>query len=287
MPSDSFEEAGKYYRHSGAFSASGLILGTLGAFFGVAIVAVLYAVVIYYIPFAGTITFLIAAGFGALAGFVAGICLQWGKLRNDAIAFLVSGLLAIEALYLSWAVWVSLLLRGAELELNLWTLLQNPRVLWSLVSEINQVGAWSMRGFTPTGGFLWLLWGLEALLVLGLATLVSAGTMTLPFCERCERWSTVDEDVARFNDPVSDSLKQDVEAGGVDFLRSLGKPSVKDTTWLRADLHRCSSCESLHALSLSRVQVTERKGERRENATNVLQHFLVSKSAAATLRELG
>lgn len=285
MANESHGERSQYYRHSGAVSGAGLILGTLGALVGVAIAAALYAVIIFYIPLAGTITFLLAAGFGGVAGFVAGLCLQWGKLRNGGIAFAVSGLLALEALYVSWAVWASLLLRSSEVAVSPWVLLEHPGVLWSLVNEINQVGAWSFRGFQPTGGFLWFLWGLEALIVVGLTVGVSMGILTLPFCERCERWSQLDEDVARFSDPVSDSLKSDVEAGGVDYLRALGKPSVKDTTWLRADLHHCGACEGLHALSLSKVSVTEHKGERRENAQTILQHLLIPKSAAATLRE--
>lgn len=285
-------EETKYYRHSGSVSGGGLVLGTIAASIGVAIAAAIYAAAVLYIPLAGVITFVLAAGFGSVAGFIVGHALQFGKLRNDKIAFLVASVLALEALYVSWASWTTLLLWRSDVEASFLPLLESPALLWSVVRELNGVGAWSVGGFSPTGGLLWALWGLEALIILGLATLVPLGILTLPFCERCERWSKLDEDIARFadtdsdSDSDSDSLKSSVEGGAVEFLSSLGKPSVKDTTWLRADLHRCPSCDDLHTLTLSRVTVTNDKGERKENAQSILQHLLLPKTAAAALREL-
>ena len=279
-------EQGKYYRHSGAFSIGGLLLASILGTVGVAIAAVLYAALVLYIPLAGFITFILTAGFGVVAGGVSGMALKWGKLRNNGLATLVGVLFGAEAVYVSWAAWTTLLLWRSDVEASGLALAASPGVLWSVASEINQVGAWSLRGFTPTGGFLWLLWGVEALLVFGLTALVSMGMTAVPFCERCERWCEEEENVARFAASDAERVKREAESQPLEFLTSLGPPPEQADTFLRADLHSCPGCHQTHALTLQSVTVTLNKDERKESATEVLRHLLVPSSVAEGVRGL-
>lgn len=281
-------EQGSYYRHSGQFSIGGILLATAGASLGVAVLSAIYAALTLYIPLAGFITFLLAIGFGMGVGLVSGGALVWGKVRNGPLSATFSAAMATLGIYLSWAVWSWLLLNRSDVEASLMAIVPDPSLLWSVVAEVNRSGAWSIGGFTPSGAALWVLWGLEGTLVFAPAFFVSLGMTAVPFCERCERWCEATQDAARVAHCETDVLRQGIETSPLDFLKRLGSPSVRDTTWIRADLHSCPSCDSLTTLSLSEVTVNVNdKGERNEVETELIHQLQISPRDAEGVRALG
>jgi hypothetical protein len=281
-------EQGSYYRHSGHFSLGGLFLATAGAGLLVAALSAIYTALILYIPLAGFITFLLAIGFGMGVGLVSGRALLLGKVRNGPLSTAVSATMAFLGVYLSWAAWSWLLLNRMNVEADLMAIVPSPSILWSVMTEVNEAGAWSIGGFTPSGAVLWVLWGLEATLICTPAFFVSLGMTAVPFCERCERWCEAAQDAARISHCEADVLRQGVEASPLDFLKRLGAPSVRDTTWIRADLHACPSCDNLTTLSLREVTVSvNEKGERNEVERELIHQLRVSLGDAEGVRALG
>lgn len=274
-----------YYDHSGEFSVGPLILGTFAAIVVGAVLSAIYAALILYIPFAGWITFILAIGYGVLLGLVIGRGLKWAKVRHDGIAFLSSLVAASTSFYVSWATWTALVLAGSTDGTDLLAVVSRPAAVWAILHEINAVGAWSLSGFTPTGAALWVLWGLEAVLILAPGVLVPLGVLAVPFCESCERWCEPETDVARLASCEPAELKEGLESRRVDALRELGAPAARDATWIRADLHDCPSCRDLHTLTLTSVRVSVGDdGEQTEQETQAVSQFLVTTPEAETIR---
>ena len=276
-----------YYQHSGQFALGSVILGTIAAAAMGSVLAAAYAAVVLYIPFAGVISFILSIGFGVLLGLTIAAALRWAKVRHEGILFLSSATAASSALYVSWAVWTWLLLRQSDVEAHVLALVQKPDVVWGLLGEINAVGAWSMSGFTPTGAVLWVLWGLEALLILVPAVLLPLGVLSVPFCERCDIWCEPSEDVARLSACEPSQLKSHMDAKELDVLLELGNPAEHDDTWIRVDLHDCPSCGNLHTMTLKSISVTVvDDGEHQQKELEVVNHLLLNTEEAHQIRAL-
>lgn len=276
-----------YYRHSGQFSLGSVALGTLAATAIGSALAAAYAALVLYIPLAGVITFILSIGFGVLLGLVTAGALRWAKVRHEGIAFLSSATVALSSFYVSWAVWTWLLLRQSKVEAHLSALAAQPEILWGVVGDINAMGAWSMSGATPTGAVLWVLWGVEALLILVPAVLVPLGVLAVPFCDRCDAWCDASEGVARLTVSEADELKSLMEAKRIDALERLGAAGERDTDWIRVDLHDCPSCDNLHTLTLKSVSVSVADdGDRQQKEVALVDHLLLTTEESHRIRAL-
>src|SRR5688572_3905604 len=172
-----------YYRHSGRFSPPGALIGLAGGLLAGVALAFAYAYSLAYIPIVGIVTFILSAGFGALVGFVTGRLLRVGHVRNNAVTTIVTLTVALVAFYMSWVAWIHAIAGRADADIPLAEIASQPALVWELVQEINKVGAWSLKGFTPTGTFLWILWAIEACLIVVPVFLVTSAMLGgRPYC---------------------------------------------------------------------------------------------------------
>ena len=147
----------QYYEHSGYFSPVLFVpalLVTLGASF---FFAWLYALLIYYIPFIYINAFL-TVGFAFAITMTIGLAMKGAKLRNNFLFGAVSLVVAVAAYVAHWAVWLGHLLRaGSDIEISALEIFLQPAVTWSVIVELNSVGAWSLLGIQVSGVFLALI----------------------------------------------------------------------------------------------------------------------------------
>ena len=277
-----------YYTHSGKFNPIGLLLG-LGAG-AVAAVAVpyVYSYVILYLPFAGYISFALAALCGGGVGWVLGHAFRIGNVRNKPLTLLAGVALGTFALYYSWAVWVYAFAKDGGAEVTIAGLVSQPQVLWAIVQEINALGAWTMAGaWTPTGGILWALWGIEALLIFSVAALYPLSCIEEPFCESCKQWFDASEDVVRLPPGNPVWLQQQLEMKHFNSLAKLGKVKLDAPGWFRLDLHSCTSCLQAHTLSVKTVRVNPANQEGNGlDVADYLDHILLTSEQANYIRTL-
>ncbi len=261
-----------------AFVASALA----GSMFGA-----IYAYVILYLPFAGWITFLIAAAFAVATGAVTAYTLKKQKTRNISVALLVSLVVSVISYYVSWGIWVYAFLRRNDVAVQLDTILSNPAALWTAVQAINETGAWTVRSWTPTGGMLWTLWAVEAgIVILGAMFMVLGMMLGEVFCERCSLWCKLEEEVCRVSASGVSTAKEWAEAKDFDRLANLGPPATADAEWLRFDLYACPRCRMTNTLTMKRVAVTtDKDGDKSTDEAEILEKLLISGSEAATIRE--
>ncbi len=276
-----------HYRPSGELSPLAfptvLLLGVPAAL----LLATVYAYTILYMPIAGYVTFILSGGFGLLAGVAFGFVLRLGKVRNQAVGFGLALLLGLFAFYMHWVIWVYGFLGRAEVEASLLALLFQPAVLWDIILRINETGAWELFHSTPTGVVLWILWTVEALLILGPVLIVAPSMTSAPYCERCHKWCDEEEGVQSLRTTDDDTVKAHAEAKNFVALSALGSPEMGEPCFLRLDVHHCPSCSHTNALSVQRVTLSrDDKGKESKSTDAVVTHLLLTGSELAQLRAM-
>lgn len=276
-----------YYKPSGEFSPVGVALLFVIALPAAAMLAVVYAYSILYIPIAGYVSFILSAGFGVLVGMVTSARLRSGKVRNDGLAWISATLIALLAFYVHWGVWTYGFLTRADVETSVIGLLLSPSALWDIILSINEQGAWTMKGNTPTGGWLWAFWTLEALLILVPAIVVGAISASDPFCERCKEWCKEHDDVLRLQPQDEAQVKSKAEAKDFHGLAQLGGAGADAAHYLRLDLTQCPTCDQTSTLTIQDVTVSvDKEGKHSESKSHFVSNLLLSASELAQVRAL-
>lgn len=191
-----------YYQPSGKYSPSAFIYFLIIALIALPILGLIYAYAIWYIPLI-YVNFIIAGGFGFAVGWLINkFVIGRGKVRNTKLAILFGVLSGLIALYFHWAVWMDLVLNAGESIgserigitvsnikiLQVFSLATNPSSLFELIGLVNETGTWGIRGGTVSGTFLSVIWIIELLIVVIVATLIPIGTSREPFCEIDNNW---------------------------------------------------------------------------------------------------
>lgn len=129
-------------------------------------------------------------------------------------------------------------------------------VLGSLLVR-NEIGV-TIKRAKVTGWFLWGVWGVEALIVSGIACLAASTAASRTFCEECELWC---EEHAQFQVPASqaselaEAIRSNVP-NSVAAIREKPNPASEegDATLL---LHSCPRCD----LSFAEIRLRVPKGK--------------------------
>lgn len=277
-----------YYRHSGRFTVSGVILALLLGGLAMAGLAFVYAYVVLYCPFI-YVNFIATALYGGAAGAIGTAVLKNRRVRNTSVAATVGLLLGLAAVYMGWVVWMFAFLGRADAERNIVSLATYPALLWAYILRVNEVGAWNLGSVTPTGSALWIVWGAEALLITGVAVLIANFMMKEePYCEACNNWCTQEPKVAELQSCDLSELKRRLEMKDLGFLRSLGARAADAGNWLRVSLYGCKQCHLTNALTVSTVTVTVDKNNKASSKTaRVIENLLITPAECDSIRRIG
>ena len=277
-----------YYKHSGHFSVSGLLIAAALGCAAALLLGFSYSHGLVLIT-DERMALVATIAFGGLLGVAVGYGLVWGKVRNQPIAVALTSTVSVLALYMSWAEWVSLTLESEHLETINWLkLAARPGLLWSLICAINQDGTWSLGSDPVTKGTtLWVVWIVEAALVIGLALSIQKAILGLhAFCERCERWCSRGAKIPLARPQNLTQLKLQLEANDLRTLDGLG-PASPGGDHLTAELDSCPQCRQLDTLSLTVTTIRkDRIGRTAIRNTKVLEHLLIPPASAQVLRQL-
>ncbi len=307
-------QVGQPYRPSGAFgvrdTVSMMILGTVVAALGAALV---WLWEISPIPTLVLITPLLQ---GACIGGVLMFMIRRMRIRNPALSGVLGfacGLLSITLvhyghyLHLSSALQTSIAegirndpqLTNEERAQELAALEKDPNAVVDRVLKFQTgghggfVGSMMLRNeqgvtikhTTVSGGFLWALWGGEALMVAGFAGSMASGQASSPYCEDCQAWCAESKGVSHFAAGHADQLITAIQAddlAGVNALRTT-EPEVDLPGATAIDLHSCAGCD----LTLATVVLRVPKGKKNEIKELVkLKQVRLSPSVAEAVRQV-
>lgn len=191
-----------YYKPSGKFSILSFLYFVPTALLIIPIISLIYAYLIWYIPFI-YFNFFITIGFGFLVGFtVSMLVIKKGKVRNKYLAAFFGLFAAVVAIYFDFVVYVDLAINAGETVgnnrigitvsnikfLDVFALAIQPDVLLQYIVELNSVGTWGIRGATASGYFLTFVWLIEFIMIAGVSIFVNFITAKDPFCELSDDW---------------------------------------------------------------------------------------------------
>ncbi len=223
-----------YYAPSGKFSNLSILYFILAALIAFPILGLIYSYCIWYIPFV-YINFFITAGFGfALGWLISFLVINLGKVRNTSMATLFGALGGLIAIYFHWAVWVDLVINvssGSESDMiatsnikifEVFSLAQNPGVLFSLIKEINGFGTWGIVGGAVSGTFLTLIWLVEFIIIMAISTLLPMGAARKPFSETDDSWFEEQQLAPFIFIDAKEKLIADIEEADVEAFQAIG-----------------------------------------------------------------
>lgn len=192
----------KYYKSSGKFSSIFILYFLLISVIVFPILGLIYAYCIWYIPFI-YINFFITMIFGFLIGFViAQFVIKKGKVRNPSLGFIIGLTGAFLAMYFHWTIWIDLVINARETFgsnkvgitvsnidfLQTFSLLFRPDLVFGYIGQVNEYGTWGIRGATVSGTFLWLIWFVELIIVIAIASFLPYLEAKKPFSESTNSW---------------------------------------------------------------------------------------------------
>ena len=273
------QSAGNYYRHSGKFGLLGLAYMLVFGAVGALVLGLVYAYADDYIPLVYFNLLLVVAygcGVGACVHFGA----KLGKVRNVPLLLLGGFVAGLMAEYSNWVWWVYAYSKQE-------VLVYMPADLWQVIQEVNEQGAWSVFGSTPTGVELWAYWGLEALVIVAGSTAIAWLTLSsLPFCEACGRWADSKDTVSPL-DAVAEpqKFKAKLELKDYEAVKSLHKMPAGAMAYTEVVLQKCPSCNDSNFMTVQAVTVTlDKKGKANRRTANVLQNLILGPDAYRSIK---
>jgi hypothetical protein len=285
-----------YYQPSNKMPVSGALICLLGGVVAAAVLAVVYVYAIWYIPFV-YINLFICLGFGFALAMVMILLVRAGKIRNPRGASMLSLVVGLAAVYLEWTMYLTLLLNSettgtgkdadtsTSFSFSLFVdVLTHPARMWEYILRLNETGSWSLKGATPSGTFLWLIWAIELLLIVGLPYLLARSQASDPFSESANEWAE-EEALAHPIGFASDvaSTRSALESGQFNSLTP-HLTEADEEQFARLRLYHVPNDPFCHYLTLDNVtKKLDSKGKSTETTENVVQHLTIS---SATYQEL-
>ncbi len=271
-------ENNSYYTHSGNTPTLSILLTIAFGLCAALILSAVYGYAIFYIPII-YLNFFITLGFGFLVGIAVGTGGKIGKARNTQFYGVLGFAMGLFAAY---AGWVMYFYAGSEQSFFPYHL----KDLWANMQFLTESGIWSIFGWTPTGWQLYVIWGIEALMIIGASTLIAIGFVdTTPFCEECNTWvenGQVIEGLENIEDRAS--FKSDIEQGKIERLSELKQLKSESNYGTEVHLSSCVSCSNTHFLSLECTAVTmDDDGKLEKTSDRFMQNFILSNDQYATL----
>ena len=221
------------------------------------------------------LSLLATVAFGFSLGAVASRAGKIGKMRSPLINGLAGLVIGGVGLYVSWIAWLHSLA-------DVW--LFEPGDLWHAIQHVARRGAWSIKNSTPKGVVLYVIWSVEAALILMIAVFMAHRAGGRPFCEKCDRWAERIFSGLRFGVPGDEAqLKAELLGGSLNALPQL--PQATGDRWTEAKLAACPACRQKGYFTVEAIHSTvDRKGKERTKRTPIVDNLILNGDLLAHAR---
>jgi len=278
-----------YYQPSNKMPLAGVLGLLAGGMVAALLLALVYIYAVWYIPFV-YINFFLCLGFGLVLGGALALLVRAGKLRSPGAVGALALLVGLVAVYLEWGVYLTLIFNSestgsganaatsTSFSLSLFLdILTHPGAMWLALQKINETGTWSLKGSTPSGVFLAVIWVIEAAIILGGTYLMAKAQATEPFSETSNEWAT-EETLAHpltFAQDVA-TTRTALESGQLHHLTP-HTATEAEAPFARLKLHSAPNDPNCRYLTLENVTTTlDKKGKPSQSTATVVQHLAIS-----------
>jgi hypothetical protein len=179
---------------SGNIFIVGILLGPIL----VTLLSIIYAYIDVYNPivYATLLVFI-----GLLLGIIIiqKLVIRLSKCRSKGSSIIYGIVTGLFGVYASWCAFLYVMFRREDLPVELLDLMLSPSLVFEMAQSLSVDGYYTLFGTTVKGGFLWFIWIVEAIGILGAGALGGLAIMHEEiFCEDCNRWAE-DIDFAMVN----------------------------------------------------------------------------------------
>ena len=269
-----------YYKESGAVGLIGIVLISVVGLVLSGILGIIYGFAILFIPFI-YLNFFITLAYGGAIGYSLGKIGYFTKIRNYTVIVIFGVLFGFVAEYFGWVFWIQAFRDSGAPDFSIFEVFED-------MGRIANRGAWSIFGITPTGIALYIIWIIEAIMIIGAAVVFAiTGFGSKPFCERCNSWTdeiNLKSTLNGTSNPIK--LVTELENKNFDSLIQLAsKESVFRQT--RVTLSTCKKCNNEYYLTLNDVKVTiNDKGKAEESEDTIVENLIINKQEFEEIKNL-
>ena len=265
------QTSSRYYQPSTEIDVVNLVkLIGLGIVAGI-ILGGVYAYANFYVPLI-YIGALITAAFAFGLGYVISEAAKILKVRNPLTVIIAAIVSGIAGLYFAWAVWLYILTD---------VLAFSPGWITGMMGVVGEEGAWSIRGNAVTGTFLYIVWAIEAVMIVGGAYFFGTSDVgETPFCDNCEAW-TENNIVASNLEPVRNrpSMVNSLEAHDMSAVTDLKPVPASEPRFTLVNMHQCAGCASTKFMSVHDVNIkVDDDGNPTEEAEPIVKNLILDSS---------
>ena len=294
------DDINKYYEESGKIGIIGpiyiIILGVVSSL----VLGAIYGYAIFYIPFI-YLNIFITMALGGFVGHAVAIGGKYGKVRNENALLLFGFIFGLFSEYISWVSWIH---AYSEQEV----LIYSPAVILEVMQELSVNGAWSIFGWTPTGNWIYSIWSIEAIMIVGFSAIL-AMMNSVPFCEQCYKWveegetiepleplDVTSELVGQWENENYSSLKSleesdlesDLESDFESDFESDSEIDFESDHYFRIELLQCPSCQDSNFMTIVEVEISEDSdGEEHVSEIAVIQNLILTSSGFQKIKLIG
>jgi hypothetical protein len=270
------------YSPSGALGLAPIFV-PIGGLIAAIILPIGYAYANVYSPIAGYVSLLLVGLLAFLLGASISKLGYASKCRNPLFLHAAGFGIGLVALYSAWAAFAYVLMAQYDDEFiaTMTDVYLAPAELWELILLINEEGWYSMFGSTFTGATLWILWGIEAVIIIAGSAAFATTTMANDvFCEPCGSWCEHAADPMRRMLPDNDDALADLQPENLAPLTRLGVAPAEAVSYVTIDTWRCSSCMNTAALQAKVCGiVVGDDGKQEESAEDLTPIWVVSRTS--------
>ncbi len=242
---------------SGNIFIVGILLGPIL----VTLLSIIYAYIDVYNPIV-YLTLLVFIGllFGII--IVQKLVIRLSKCRSKGGSIIYGIVTGLFGVYVSWCTFLFVMFRKEGLPVELLDLMLSPSLVFDMAQSLSVDGYYTLFGATVKGGFLWFIWIVEAIGIIGAGALGGLAVMHEEiFCEDCNRWAEDIDFNLRLAIENKDSAKKTIE---LDVTTILNYPiyTGTNTEHIKVNLHQCSKCFNTSTIDIDFMSYeTNDKGE--------------------------
>lgn len=194
-----------YYRPSGKFTVSGMLMLFLAVALSGILLAIPYLFIIRICPII-YLNIVLAALYGGGIGVAASFICKKFKIRNIPVSCIVMGVGTLVYTYFKWLFYINYTFTEESYVSNVPDLIAEPGIFWDCIRLVNKVGTWGMSSrysqtvnTNVTGVFLALIWIGEIVIIAVCSYLIMAAKLKTPFIESDNDWAEKDSTPYQFD----------------------------------------------------------------------------------------
>ncbi|HVK39555.1 MAG TPA: hypothetical protein VNA88_13540 [Candidatus Kapabacteria bacterium] len=282
----------RYYSPSGSYRADRYLIAVLVASLVALVPAYVYAWITTHFALIWARAFWIV-GFTVAVGVIARDAMHRGHVRHSIAAAVGGTIVAVVALFGSWAFWAAELIGiyGEEPISMFWFLLR-PAELFAFMAEAYAYSGIDIMSYgaraTIEGDLLLMIWiGEAAMLLIPAVVMTYRGVSRRPYCEACGQWCSDRLELVEIDAILTEQMRDMLEDGRIAEVAALPRHVPGETFWFSLYMSECAGCGGFTTLSVDETVLSiDDKGRGSKETKTIVENLILQSHEVEVVREL-